>query len=581
MEPRLDNLKVLFLDCQATGASPPRGSLLEIGWAAAAAGSIESPFPEAVDSYLVRPPEGAAIPAAVTRVTGIEAEKLKTALLPEPVWQRLDVSVRAVAAEADQNVCPAVIHFARFEIPFLRNIYARFAPDRPFPLQVVCTHEIARRILPGLPRKGLRAVAGYFGHAVGSQRRCSVHVQATAVIWRHLVRELRDNHSVESWEALRAWLESTAPPQRAARSYPLNPVVRQDLPDQPGIYRMRRGNGDLLYVGKAKSLKKRVNGYFRPKARHPEHTLEMLSQARRLDVTTTATALEAAVLECDQIKELQPPYNVALKNAERQLLYCAHDLSCATASLADGRWAGPFPSTRDVDSLLALARWWCKPDRTAAEIGLDVLNLPQARQPPPECTCAGLDLFYKAHADSLVGKSPLRAIAAIGARLWQNRLTAAEHQDDTPTDDQPHEQSAADAKDRAWTPESVQRAIENIICHSAHMLRRARWFCIFSESNLVWETPEKDRPHRLVSIRNGHLSDCRDHKPGQDLPVPPQHDIPQRQRQRQLDLPTYDRLRVLTTEIRRLVAENRFLAICLGPGRIIAGKQMVQLLKWV
>ena len=323
---------------------------------------------------------------------------------------------------------------------------------------------------------------------------------------------------------------------------------------------MRRSNGDLLYVGKAKSLKKRVNGYFRPKARHAEHTLEMLSQARKLDVATTATALEAAVLECDQIKQHQPPYNVALKNAERQLIYCSHDLSCATTSFVDGRWAGPFPSTREVGSLMALSRWWCEPARTTADVGMAVLNLPESYQPPPDCTCEGLDLFYQSHASWLAGKSPLRAIAAIGARLWQNRLTVGEQEVNAPPDDEPHDYPAAEAKERIWTPESVQRSIEHIICHSAHMLRRARWFCILSESNLVWETLKRTdrtdwRVFKTAIYRTAVIIN-----PAKSLPVPSQHDIPQRQRQRQLDLQTYDRLRVLTTEIRRLAAENRYSA---------------------
>ena len=63
--------------------------------------------------------------------------------------------------------------------------------------------------------------------------------------------------------------------------------IRLNLSEKPGIYRMLRSNGDLLYIGKATSLKHRVNSYFRQKGSQAEHILEMLSQATDLDVTLT------------------------------------------------------------------------------------------------------------------------------------------------------------------------------------------------------------------------------------------------------------------------------------------------------
>lgn len=581
MDTRLDSLIVLVMDCQATGASPPKGHLLEIGWAALAADRLDRSAAEKVDSYLVQPPDDTAIPAAVTRVTGIDTASLADALPASCVWQHLDACVRSTAAEAEQVTCPTVIHFARFETPFLKDLYTGFASEQAFPLQVVCTHEISRRLFPGLPRKGLRAVAGYLGYSVGSQRRCTAHVQATAVIWRHLVKQLKETHSIDSWAALRDWLANTPPPHRPARSYPLNPALRQKLPDQPGIYRMRRSNGDLLYVGKATSLKTRVNSYFRPKARHAEHTLEMLSQARKLEVTTTATALEAAVLECDLIKKHAPPYNVALKRAHRGLSYCDHNLSQWAATAPDRRWVGPFPSQREAESLTAISNWWSDPARTPADTGMAILNLPQSYQPPVDCARDGLALFYQTHADVLMNNSPLRAIAAMGAGFWRERLKAAEEQENTPIEKDPDEEGLPEASEHVWSPEAVQRTIEHIIRHAAHMMRRARWFCQLSESNLLWEARSNGPSQRLAKIRAGQLAGCRDHAADKKPPIPTTKSIPLAQRKQHLDGATYDRLRVITTEVRRLVAEKRRPTVCLGNGRILDEDQLRRLLKWV
>src|SRR5205085_7872367 len=121
---------------------------------------------------------------------------------------------------------------------------------------------------------------------------------------------------VDSIEALATWLAEPAPKSRK-RMYPMPRATRLALPDSPGVYRMLRTSGDVLYVGKATSLRKRVNQYFQKQSGIPDRMLEMLSQARELDVTPTASALEAALLETDEIKRLAPPFNQALLHANR------------------------------------------------------------------------------------------------------------------------------------------------------------------------------------------------------------------------------------------------------------------------
>lgn len=57
--------------------------------------------------------------------------------------------------------CPAVVHFARFEAPFLHDLHAQVLPAAGFPLELICTHEISRRLFPNLPRRSIRAISGY------------------------------------------------------------------------------------------------------------------------------------------------------------------------------------------------------------------------------------------------------------------------------------------------------------------------------------------------------------------------------------------------------------------------------------
>ncbi|UZJ45372.1 excinuclease ABC subunit UvrC [Marinimicrobium sp. C6131] len=82
---------------------------------------------------------------------------------------------------------------------------------------------------------------------------------------------------------------------------------------QPGIYQMYDGEGKLLYVGKAKNLKKRLSSYFR-KTGLPPKTAALVAKIQQIDVTVTASETEALILEQNLIKSHRPPYNILLRD---------------------------------------------------------------------------------------------------------------------------------------------------------------------------------------------------------------------------------------------------------------------------
>jgi excinuclease ABC subunit C len=87
-----------------------------------------------------------------------------------------------------------------------------------------------------------------------------------------------------------------------------------DLPDRPGCYLFRARSRQALYVGKAKSLRARVRGYFQESAAHPPRILQMLREAEDLDLIVTGSEVEALILENNLIKAEQPRYNVLLRD---------------------------------------------------------------------------------------------------------------------------------------------------------------------------------------------------------------------------------------------------------------------------
>jgi DNA polymerase-3 subunit epsilon len=157
MKINLNDLQVLALDCQATGANPEKGHLLEIGWVKTCAAATVPPKALPVKAYLASLPQGVEIPPAVQRVTGISIEALEKARSAAGIWRKVIKTAHTIAAANRMDTCPVLIHYARFEMPFLRNLHAENNPRGTFPFCIICTHEIAKRLLPGLPRRGLRA----------------------------------------------------------------------------------------------------------------------------------------------------------------------------------------------------------------------------------------------------------------------------------------------------------------------------------------------------------------------------------------------------------------------------------------
>jgi len=135
------------------------------------------------------------------------------------------------------------------------------------------------------------------------------------------------------------------------------PVDLATLPREPGVYRMLDAKRKVLYVGKARNLRKRVSSYFQRKPESPR-IQAMVMQVRDLEVTITPSEAEALILEHNLIKQLKPRYNVLLKDSKSypyilltrepypRLLIYRGDRSEA------GEYFGPFPNAAAVHETL-------------------------------------------------------------------------------------------------------------------------------------------------------------------------------------------------------------------------------------
>ncbi|ENB9203846.1 excinuclease ABC subunit UvrC [Serratia marcescens] len=128
---------------------------------------------------------------------------------------------------------------------------------------------------------------------------------------------------------------------------------------QPGVYRMYDATGTVIYVGKAKDLKKRLASYFRQQV-SSRKTETLVKNIAQIDVTVTHTETEALLLEHNYIKLYQPRYNVLLRDDKSYpLVFLSADTHPRLAvhrgaKHAKGEYFGPFPNSYAVRETLAL-----------------------------------------------------------------------------------------------------------------------------------------------------------------------------------------------------------------------------------
>ena len=134
------------------------------------------------------------------------------------------------------------------------------------------------------------------------------------------------------------------------------------MPSSPGVYQFKNEGGDVIYVGKAKSLRSRVGSYFSKDGGHSGRTRVMVRKIADVDFIVVANELDALLLENNLIKKLQPRYNVMLKDDKTYPWLCIKNepfprVFSTRTKIKDGsEYYGPYASVKTMNTLLRLIR---------------------------------------------------------------------------------------------------------------------------------------------------------------------------------------------------------------------------------
>lgn len=244
---------------------------------------------EIVDQFisLVNPEK--TIQPFVVKLTGINNAMLHSA----PKFY--EVAKRIIEITED---CVIVAHNAQFDYRILRTEFSRLGYD--FQRKNLCTVELSKKLIPEQPSYSLGKLVRALGIPMADRHRASGDALATVKLFKMLLAKDLEKEIVKSF--IKTEVEKGLAPK-------LLDIV-SGLPSTTGIYYVHKENGDLIYIGKSRNIKKRVNQHFTNGS-----TKSKKIQLEVFDVTyeETGSELIALLKEAEEIKVNKPKYNRSLK----------------------------------------------------------------------------------------------------------------------------------------------------------------------------------------------------------------------------------------------------------------------------
>jgi len=397
----LDEVDFVVLDTETTGLRPGLDRVIEVA-------AVRVCHGEVVDSFQSLLNPGRRLPPFIVKFTGISQEMVQDA----PLAQEIMPDFLEFIGDAT-----LVGHNLGFDLGFL--MHEAQLLGLAFPLDGLDTIPLARRFLPGLKRFKLDMVAEHLKIPPRTRHRALGDAETTAAVFLCILERARTQgigtlghlrrrlQLPVTWSGAITQLEPAKPDKQwsadgklsaaaMATSRPngglvLNPAWKATFPEKPGVYLMKDKNKQTIYVGKAKNLKDRLSSYYSQPLGYTRKMDGLLQSVYEIETRVLGSELEALLVESRLIKELQPTYNVQLRNYEAypfikiDIQHPFPRIYATREVAADGaRYFGPFRSRHVVDLTIELVQK-IFPIRTCTR------SLPPQAKPSDPCLRLHLD----------------------------------------------------------------------------------------------------------------------------------------------------------------------------------------------
>lgn len=397
-------------------------AITEIGAVKMRGGAILGEFATLIDPQRSIPPQ-------IVHLTGITTAMVRDA-------PTIDAVLPMFLEFAGDSVL--VAHNAGFDIGFLRAAAERCQLSWPRP-KVLCTVRLARRVLSReeAPSVRLAELARIFAVSTQPTHRALDDARATVDVLHALIGRV-GNQGIHTFADLLSYLPDVTPAQRRKR------VLADGLPRRPGVYLFRGPSGEVLYIGTAVDLRRRVSQYFNgtdPRTRMKE----MVSLASAVDHVECAHALEAGVRELRLLAAHAPPYNRRSKFPHRWWWVVLTDEAFPRLSVVrkprHDRAVGPFRSRSDAADTAALLARFTGVRTCTKRLGRAALHGPACPQlevsPCPAARDVTAEQYAAAtrRAEALIDGTDQGALAAAvdqvrilaGRRLYESAARLRDH----------------------------------------------------------------------------------------------------------------------------------------------------------
>jgi len=289
-----DKAEFSVLDVETTGLTARYNGIIEIGIVKVKGLKITDRY-----STLINP--GRQIPFYITQFTGITDDDTFNAPLFEEVADGITEFI-------SDSVITA--HNLSFDRSFLNKEYFLIGKEKPDNPQL-CTLRLSKRLYPELRSRSLASLSYHLKVKLLNAHRALPDAEATAQILIRMLKNLKRNDDVKTLSDL---LSLQVIPSQKETKIRISKHLKEDvysLPEAPGVYYFLNSKGKVIYIGKAKSLSKRVRSYFLLTAQRKAK--KIIKQTKRIKYEVTNSELTALLSEAELIKLINPRHNYQLK----------------------------------------------------------------------------------------------------------------------------------------------------------------------------------------------------------------------------------------------------------------------------